>query len=231
MWLDENRLIVYNGDLTGRVISVDADKWSNEELREVVSSGALLLNILFDQEFVRTLIDYAKGSVYVVQEACRIACTKAGVFQTRDTKLSVGDGIDVSELVEEIVNHQSGRYSTFMSLFAGGFQDTQLQMYKWLLHPLLNADSAKLQEGFKYNELRRYLQEKHPQGKALNPGNLTQALQYCASLQVAKNIKPIVLDYDSTALRLNIVDRGFIMWLEYQDRAELYESVGFEEGE
>jgi len=27
---------VYNGDLTGRVIAVDADKWNNQELTKVV---------------------------------------------------------------------------------------------------------------------------------------------------------------------------------------------------
>jgi len=27
---------VYNGDLTGRVITVDADKWNNQELIKVV---------------------------------------------------------------------------------------------------------------------------------------------------------------------------------------------------
>jgi hypothetical protein len=52
-------------------------------------------------------------------------------------------------------------------------------------------------------------------------GNLTQALQSTASLQVKKDIKPIVLDYDQTNSKLNIVDRGFLIWLENQDRAEL----------
>jgi len=101
-------------------------------------------------------------------------------------------------------------------------------MYKWLLHPVLTASSEKLKAGFKYAELRKYLQERHPQRKGLNAGNLTQALQYCASLQVEKNIKPIVLDYDQTATRLNVVDRGFIMWLEYQDKPELLGSIGFD---
>jgi len=46
VWLEENRLIVYNGDLTGRVIAVDADKWNNQELIKV-DDGARLLNIDF----------------------------------------------------------------------------------------------------------------------------------------------------------------------------------------
>lgn len=54
-------------------------------------------------------------------------------------------------------------------------------------------------------------------------GNLTQALQATASLQVRKDIKPIILDYDQTNLSLNVVDRGFLIWLDNQNRNELLE--------
>ncbi len=99
-------------------------------------------------------------------------------------------------------------------------------MYKWLLYPILAANPKKLEEGFKFSELRRALSDKHPQGQALNPGNLTQALQSVASLQVAKDIKPIILDYDQTNTRLNVVDRGFVIWLNNQDKKEIFEDLG-----
>ena len=31
VWLEENRLTVYNGDLTGRVTSINADKWEDND--------------------------------------------------------------------------------------------------------------------------------------------------------------------------------------------------------
>jgi hypothetical protein len=37
IWLEENRLVVYNGDLTGRVVAINADQWSDSELREVIA--------------------------------------------------------------------------------------------------------------------------------------------------------------------------------------------------
>lgn len=39
VWLDENKLITYNGDLTGRVISVNADLWPRKYLKEVIYKG------------------------------------------------------------------------------------------------------------------------------------------------------------------------------------------------
>ena len=33
VWRDQNRLVQQNGDLTGRVVAIDADRWTTEELR------------------------------------------------------------------------------------------------------------------------------------------------------------------------------------------------------
>lgn len=61
----------------------------------------------------------------------------------------------------------------------------------------------------------------------MNPGHLTQALQSTASLQVKKDIRPIVLDYDQTNLKLNVVDRGFLIWIANQERRDLLELLDF----
>lgn len=68
-----------------------------------------------------------------------------------------------------------------------------------------------------------------PQGKNLNPGNITQALKAVSSLQLSKSIQPIILDYDESNLTLHIVDKGFLIWLSMQDRNELLSTVGLPE--
>jgi hypothetical protein len=77
-----------------------------------------------------------------------------------------------------------------------------------------------------WNGIRRTLATIHPEGEGLNPGNITQSLFSIASLQVRKNIKPIILDYDQTRKRLNVVDRGFLIWLSQQDRADALAAAG-----
>lgn len=223
VWLEESRLTVYNGDLTGRVIGINADKWSKSELGEVIKAGENLLNIRFTESFKNAVLYGCLDSVYIVQEACYQACIKQNIHFTQDKPVDVGDGIDVKEIIREVVNQQTGRYNSFITQFAAGFQDTTLQMYKWLLYPVLTASTEKLEEGLRYREMRDTLRAHHPEGTALNLGNLTQALQATASLQVKKDIKPIVLDYDQTNLRLSVVDRGFLIWIENQDRSELLE--------
>lgn len=226
VWLEENRLVVYNGDLTGRVVAINADQWTDAELREVVEKGEELLNLHFAEGFKATLIHESRGSVFVVQEASRQACLTNGVTHTLAEPRELGSNLDASAIVKGIVNQQGARYMSFLNQFAAGFQDTRLEMYKWLLYPILAADVAKLESGFTQAELRRALREHHPQGAALNSGNVTQALQAVASLQVAKDIKPIILDYDQTNLTLNVVDRGFVIWLNNQDKNALIEELG-----
>jgi len=223
VWLEESRLTVYNGDLTGRVVGINADKWSKAELGEVIAVGEALLNIRFTNGFKDSLLARCLDSVYIVQESCFQACARKGIHFTQDDQTELGGDIDVPEIVRDVVNQQTGRYNSFITQFAAGFQDTALQMYKWLLYPVLTADDTMLKDGLKYRWMRDVLRQHHPEGKDLNLGNLTQALQSTASLQVKKEIKPIVLDYDQTNLKLNVVDLGFLIWIANQDRSELLE--------
>jgi hypothetical protein len=223
VWLEEGRLTIYNGDLTGRIVAINADKWVKEELQKVIISGENLLNIEFDDRFKNELIDECFESVYLVQEVCYKCCKSNKIHETQKDKKKIGSENIAKGLIKEVVEEQKGRYSSFIVQFSSGFQDTALQMYKWLLLPILISDVEHLEEGLRLSEIRKILQANHPMKDALNVGNITQALQSCASLQVSKDIKPIILDYDQTNLKLNVVDRGFLIWLDSQIRNELLE--------
>jgi hypothetical protein len=43
---------------------------------------------------------------------------------------------------------------------------------------------------------------------------------------VQLGIKPLILHYHESARRLSVVDRGFLIWISYQDSDELLELVG-----
>ncbi len=226
VWLEENRLVVYNGDLTGRVIAINADRWTDTELHSVIQKGEGLLNVRFFDDFKNEVVKESYGSVYIVQEACRQACIRGGVTHTQLVDTEIGRGTDTRAVIRDVVAQQGARYKSFLSQFAAGFQETRLEMYKWLLYPILSASPEKLEAGFKYADLRRAMKEHHPSGDSLNLGNLTQALQSTASLQIAKDIKPIIIDYDQTNSVLNVVDRGFVIWVQNQDKQDLFEELG-----
>lgn len=221
VWLEDNRLIVFNGDLTGRVVSVNADKWAPDELREVISHGSALMGVDMAPAFVNELLQLCRDSVYIVQEACRRICLERGITRTQTEMVLLGEGTDVPALVKSIVDEQSARYTSFLTNFADGFQATELEMHRWLLYPILTASIEELEGGLRYQDIRQVMHTVHPRRESLNVGNLTQALQSAASLQSKKDIMPIIIDYNQTSRRMNIVDKGFLIWLQHQDVDEL----------
>ena len=225
VWLDENRLIQYNGDLTERVIAVNADEWSELQLRTVIGDGEALLNIEFDPTFKAGLIGGCFESVSVVQVACHRVCTAAGISRSQEETVVVGEGIDAAAVISDVVDKQSARYNSFLQDFAGGYQQTQNEMYRWLLLPLLSAEPTELEKGLPYARIRLAIDRHHPEAP-INAGNIVQALKSTASLQVKLKIKPIILDYSQTVRKLNVVDRGFLIWLTHQDRDELLDEAG-----
>lgn len=161
-----------------------------------------------------------------MQESCYKCCIKYGINQTATDKKEIGTKTDASELVAAVVDQQTGRFNSFITQFSDGFQTTTLEMFKWLLYPILTSPIEALSSGLRYSEITKALKQNHPEKNQLNPGNITQALQSCAALQVKKDLKPIILDYDQTNLRLRVVDSGFLIWLNKQDRNGLLELAG-----
>lgn len=208
------------------MVSVDADQWTEAELRSVIERGEKILNIDFPEQFKSDLIQVSLGSVYIVQEACRLACQECGVQRTEEQHASLLVPRTAVQYVEAVIAQSAPRYTAFLTSFAGGFQDTQLEMYRWLLYPVIKSSIGELENGIGYRFIRETLENVHPKGAELNPGNVTQALQSVPALQAKKDIKPFVLDYDQTNLRLAVVDRGFLIWLSLQDIPELLKTLG-----
>lgn len=225
VWREKNRLVYYNGDLTGRVVAIDAESWHRNELREVITIGESLLNVSFNREFIDGILDNAFDAVYLVQEGCLKACQAAEVLETGEALTIVGANLDPRAIIKEIVDEQAGRYSAFITNFSEGFQKTELEMYKWLLYAVISTDAKILEAGLRRAEVAAAVKAHHPEGAALNEGNITLALQSAASLQVNKNIRPIILDYDQTTKVLNVVDRSFLIWLAYQNRDEILKEL------
>lgn len=226
VWREKNRLIYYNGDLTNRVASIDVDMWSEHSLREVLRAGEPLLNIKFDDEVADQLVAESSNTVSLLQEGCYRICERERIFETQPKLVEVGKGVDVRSLMRDVVNDQAGRYMAFITNFAEGFQPTEYDMYRWIMYVILTVDHEDLSVGIRRNVFWRLIKESHPVGANLNEGNITQALQSSASLQVTKNIRPIIVDYDQTTRVMNVVDRSFLIWLALQDRSELMGEIG-----
>jgi hypothetical protein len=222
VWLEEDRLTVHNGDLTGRVISINADLWTSEDLDNLFFNSESLLNISFTESFKDAVKNSCNGSIFLVQQLCHKACKVMDITSTCTDTVNVGDNFDVQGEIKTILENQNSRYYRFISDFSAGFDQTELELYKWILYAIINVDVSTLEKGFTAAAIRRAIEQKHPKRSSISHKKLIQALRKSVDLQVKNKIQPIVFEYDNNTEKVTVVDRSFILWLAYQDKEELY---------
>ncbi len=223
VWLEEDRLTVHNGDLTGRVISINADLWTSEDLDELFYNSESLLNISFSVAFKDQVKKNCNGSVFLVQQLCHVACKVLDITETASTTKIVGNDFDIKSEIKKILDSQNSRYLKFITEFSAGFDQTELELYKWILFAIVTVDINVLEKGFPAAAIRRTIVQKHPQKSNVSQKKLVQALRKSVDLQVKSRIQPIIFEFDANTTRLKVVDRSFILWLSHQDKNDLYE--------
>ena len=157
VWLENDRLISFNGDLTQRVFSVNADKWSEKDLKEVICRGEELLNITLPTSVKYEIIRESNNCVFLVQEACNKICNDLGIVKTLDNLLKISEEqISAKNAIDYVVNSQHLRFEAFLRQFTEGFQVSESavnQYYKWILYAVIMSHSADLNNGLRIDKL------------------------------------------------------------------------------
>ncbi|MEU4522390.1 hypothetical protein AB0F52_27210 [Amycolatopsis sp. NPDC024027] len=226
VWLDDNKLLRYNGDLGGRISTVNADKWSRPELEKVISSGEELIGITFDRDFKEHILDSCLDSVWVVQQACYQACIEQGVISDANEGTTVGSLEHAKKLMDGIVQDQASRAESFIDSFSAGPTTMLTSIYRWTIFTVLACDIARLEGGLSVAEIAEFI---GTFGAPVDPNlrDLIRELPEISEFQMHHlEISPIVLDYDFGARRLNVVDRSFLLWLSGQNRVDILRQAG-----
>lgn len=221
VWLEDDRLTTFNGDLAGRIVSINADKWLNENFDELFSVSEALLNISFRNEFKDSVKSHCNGSIFLVQQLCMKVCEEQGITRTQEVQIEVAKGIDIETEIKSVLNMHSGRFVKFLMDFSAGFQATDLDLYKWILYALITIEDRYLIEGLPIQALRRKILIKHPKKSEISLKKLTGALNKSVTLQLDNRTKPIVFEFDPNRQRLKIVDKSFLLWKRFQVKSEL----------
>jgi hypothetical protein len=225
VWLETNRLIMFNGDLSGRIATIDADRWADEELRQILRAGAALLNIGMAADVQRALVKGCQQNVGLLQEACYKLCENASVLTTLDTPRTIGTPREVDGIYAEIAASQSARYRNFLVRFAEGLtSETKLQIYKWIAWAVITAEPTELRNGLKASTIFQRIASKHRHGATMQQSSVSQALDRVGNVQFKHKLQPLIFDYGDN--RLRIVDANFILFVETQSRDDLMVAIG-----
>jgi pimeloyl-ACP methyl ester carboxylesterase len=211
VWLESNRLVHLNKDLTGRVAPINADEWSDEDLLRVIYEGAQKLNIRFPTGFAGKLVERACGSVYLVRESCRRACDQVKVYKREETFRDIDQSINVNSILKEI--SQSGADYPGQILGLLGLEDIQLneseeqaELKQWVLRTLFCATPKDLRKGVTLNKLSSLIRSNHPQKYNPTESQLQRVLRAVQTAQLAK-VGQGLFDYDRQEKIVRCVDK------------------------
>jgi len=228
VWLEANKLILFNGDLAGRIATIDADRWTKDELLLVIRSGERHLNIKFPEDVADAIVTASQGNVGLLQELCYRICEQYDVWLTSSQPRGVGSVYDVEKISRSIADEQAARYTNFLARFAEGYSETQMDMYRWLAYVVVQSGVDALRRGLRPNIIFQRIKEHHP-AATLQQSNVTQALERVGKLQFKHKIQPLVFDYSNNELR--VVDASFLVFIQTHTPEELLTYISWKEDE
>jgi hypothetical protein len=225
VWLEANKLTLYNGDLSGRIATINADSWSAESLREVISAGSYLLNIEIEDSVRDLIVDGCLGNVGLLQEVCYRLCEMQNVWVTQKQRLKVGSEEDVRKMLRAVAEEQAARYRNFLSKFSEGLGSTQLHMYKWIGYAVVTSTTAELRNGLTAGAIFQKVRKHHPSTDTLQHNNVLQALECVGKVQFKHKLQPLIFDFSNA--RLFVVDANFLVFHQTHNAEELLVYLGF----
>lgn len=228
VWKEANRLVVYNGDLSSRIKTINADEWTDEQLRNLIEHGESKLGLQFEEEFKANLVHYSEGVVYLLQAACRTACIQHIGDKYANPQIVNGDA---QVLIKHEIQNQSGRYEHFITDYS---EDDRCQIHpvrKWIIAILISYIRHYPARNFvTLEELKEAVRALHPNSNNRTIGslvtNLSQNLKNVSKRQQNIELKPPILSYDQNSHRLNMVDLGFLIWLRHTSLLTIDEAIG-----
>lgn len=227
VWLEANRLTLYNGDLSGRISNINVDEWPDDNLREVIAAGEALLNIGFSDDVIKAIVGGCQGNVGVLQELCFRICEAKDIWQTCDERTVINDIKFVVDALSQIAQDQAGRYRTFLSKFADGLGVTDLEMYKWIAWAAVTSKPHELRSGLAPNVIFQRIKQIHPSGESLQHNNVNQALERVSKVQHRHKLQPLIFDYSDGDLK--VVDANFLVFVQTQPTDSLLGAIGLTE--
>lgn len=224
VWLENNKLIMYNGDLDDRVTTIPADTWTDDKLREIIYAGEPLLHIHIKEDARERAISLSRGNVGLFQEICYRICEKNEIWFTQENQKEIGSVEQVDGIVRSIAKSKSSRYKNFVNKFSEGLNDTKLEIYKWIMYCVITESIERVYLGLTLRDLFKKIKEHHPESATLQRTTLIQGLERIDKVQHKHKLQPRIFAYSNETLK--IVDPNFMVFLESIDSADLLEGIG-----
>ncbi|MDN4599649.1 AAA family ATPase [Paenibacillus sp. F6_3S_P_1C] len=211
----------FNGELSHRIDYIDATKWNDSELKEVVAKGSEALNINFTGEVIDYLINSSNSIISVFQGLLFNLCQKNDIKKPQQNQITISSVEEAQNVTTEYWERMTLTYFNKIKDIASGGRKRKLQLYYYITKIILNSEQDIIRNGFSFQYLYENLKNHHPLGESINHGALTTVLNHFDELQIDKEIFPKVFTYFDK--RLSVVDSDFYFITKHLDKSKINE--------
>lgn len=215
IWAENNMLLRFNGNLSGRIAEIELT-WTNDELSQVLDKGENALNIAIPEEIRQHIVPDAQENIGLLQRLAEGFCFDSSILRSVNGDREIlADEAKYTASRRSIAASERRRYEQFAVAFIRGFkgyETSQLRAYEMIARVCLNAEDHELIAGIDQDVL---LQRVRVINNNIRQSDLTSALKNLDRLQVRRRIHPLVLSYNDTLRRILLVDRELLFFRRY----------------
>ena len=161
------------------------------------------------------MLDDANQNVGLLQRIAEKYCYEANVLEENLRHQTIDDSDALLRCRNVICAEESVRYRLFDDVVSRGLRDSgrsELKVYQRIVRACVEATSQELRDGISRAELLTRIQVFEPK---IRLSDLSAALNKIDRLQADRSISPIVLSYNPSTQRIQLVDREFLFFRKY----------------
>ncbi|HEY9645949.1 MAG TPA: hypothetical protein V6C88_06250, partial [Chroococcidiopsis sp.] len=157
----------------------------------------------------------ANQNVGLLQRIAEKYCYESGIYESgwRSQVLDNRDALVRAR--NNICGEEAVRYRLFDDVVSRGLRDSgdsELKVYQRIVRVCVEASSQDLRDGISRAELLTRIQMYEPRVRL---SDLSAALNKIDKLQAARSISPLVLSYNPSTQKIQLVDREFLFYRKY----------------
>lgn len=214
IWAEQNLLVYYNGDLTGRIEELDL-VWTDDELLKVIELGEEALGILVEGGLKKTMVQDAVQNIGLLQRLAERLCFESGILETRYDAPVITEATYLDQAREQVCREESQRYRQFCEAVVRGYkgyEESELKVYEHIVRVCVEAPDDELRAGLDRDVILKRVRSAEPRVRL---SDLSAALNRIDRLQADRSISPLVLTYNSESRRVFLADRELLFYRRY----------------
>lgn len=143
IWAEQNLLVYYNGDLSGRIEEINIS-WTDTELEQVITKGEPILNIRFSPEIKKEIIASAVHNVGMLQRLVEKICILEGITETQNSLKELTSMKVLDDARDQLASEIGQKFLRIRDVFARGFRaNTELRLYYQIFRLLTEISEDK----------------------------------------------------------------------------------------